>query len=163
MASITRVRTKLEKDYYKMRLVSIGVNYCFLLSLSSMILSFSFMLIPVFAIVYVIYALFASIILIIGTLFLILINTSDPENPLHVIWSRLDKLEEVLNPIVQFAQIAVPIIGGSTIALSIVLIVLVSKNLGRSHKAKDIAFLVIAIIFSILAIFISQAVALSSK
>ena len=161
MAELARKKTKLEKHYYQMRLVTVGVNYCFVLSLICMVLAFSFMILPIFIFLYIVYALIASVVLIVCTLFLVLINAGDPSNPLNIVWSRLNKIDEVLQPVIHFAAIAVPIIGGCSIALSILLLVLVNKNLGRSNKIKDNTLLILSIIFSVIAIFVSQVVAYS--
>ena len=162
MAELARKRTKLEKSYYKMRLVTVGVNYCFLMSLFCLILPFSFLLVPIFMMLYVVYALFVTIMMVVCTLFLILLTVNDPDSPLAQVWARVDKIAELIDPVMKFSTIAVPIVGTITIILSIILLVCVKKNLSRSAKGRDKAFLIISIIFAIIGIGIALAVGLSN-
>ena len=161
MTEIARKRTKLEKAYYRMRLVTVGINYCFVMSLFCLVLPFSFLLVPFFMMLYVIYALFVTIFMVVCTFFLILLTVNDPESPLAQVWARVEKIAELIEPVRKFAAVAVPIIGGITIILSIILRVSANKRLSISPKAKDKAFLIISIIFSVIGIAVGLFVGLS--
>lgn len=155
MAEIVK-KTRLQKHFYGMRLVTIGVNYCFIMSLFCLITPFMFILVPFIAMLYVIYALYVSLAMIVCTLFFILITVGQPDNPLHRVWDRLNHLDGMMEQVANFGRIAVPIVGSVAIILSIVLLILVSKNIGRQNKKRDRVFLILTIIFCVVGILFSQ-------
>ena len=163
MADIARRKTKLERHFNQIRITTIGINYCFLMSLFSLIVPIMLLLSPIFIMFYVVYAIVVSFIMIVGTLFLILLTVNDPDSPLAQVWARIDRIGEILEGIVQFGRIAVPIVGGVAIALSILFLVLVSKGYGRQNKAKDRAVLIVSIILCVIGILSSQLVVFANN
>ena len=156
MADIARKRTKLEKHFYQIRITTVGINYCFLMSLFSLFIPIMLVFSPILIMAYVIYAVVVSFIMIVCTLFIILLTVNDPDSPLAKVWGRIDKIGEILNDLIQFGKIAIPIVGGLGIVLSIVFLILVAKGYGRQNKAKDRAILIISMILCAIGIFISQ-------
>ena len=149
MEEISR-KTKLQKHYFATRMVSIGVNYTLLLA----VLTILFGLLPIISIFiifgYFVIAIFLSLFLIVGTLFLVLINVNDPTNPLNQLWSQFkdDAQQKLIDNFTNFSKVATPIMFIVTAILCIIFLVLISKRLGRSSVAKDRAIIIVSLILA---------------
>lgn len=145
MESLPR-RTKLERRYYGTRFVSVLTRYEVFFGIAVMLVGIAPLLVPILYMMYFIGALFLSLLLVIGTLFLIFLTVGQPDNPLTEIWSGFDHFDQVINAVTEFGKFFCPIGGGVIIILDIVLLILVSKNWGRSSQGKDKAALIASII-----------------
>ena len=143
-------KTKLQRHYFGTRLVSVSVNYTLLFAILTLI----FGMLPILSILivaaYFFLAVVLSLFLIIATLFLVLLNTNDPDNPLHQIWAKLgpDAQQQMIQDFVNFSKVATPIMFAITMVFCITMLVLVNKRMGRSSLAKDRAILIVSIILS---------------
>ena len=147
-------RTKLQRKYYATRTVSIFTRYCLLSAIAVFLIALSPVLLPLFAVVYVIFALAATIILGIVTLGLIFFADTTEGNILGQIWGVLDHMEEAQDALAEFASYYCTLVGGITLAVSILFLVLVNLNLGRSNKGADRARLIVAMVFCAIGVII---------
>ena len=146
MESLPR-RTKLERRYYGTRFVSVLTRYEVFFGIIVMLVGVAPLLVPILYMVYFIVALFLSLLLVIGTLFLIFLTIGKPDNPLTEIWSGFNHFDQVINAVTDFGKFFCPIAGGVAIVLDIILLILVSKNWGRSNQGKDKAALIVSLVF----------------
>ena len=150
-------RTKLAKHYYSSRFVSVLVNYTFFFGIVTIFIGLAPLISIFVSMIFIIFAIFLTIFFVVATFFLILLDANNPDGLLAKIWRNLGpenavKLTEMFS---NFSKVATPIAGGITIALSIILLILVGKNLGRANPAKDKTLLIFAIIFSVIGILLS--------
>ena len=103
--------------------------------------------VPFIALVYVIYALLISMVLVVGTLGLVFLSVNEPDSVLKRIWGRLDKLSELTTQLTSFARAVCLPAGAIGMALSIGLLVLVNNGFTVGGRGGERARVIVAMVF----------------
>ena len=151
--------TKLKRSYFSGRFISILVKYVLVAGIVTFAMSISAVIVPLFSFIYFFVCLFASVALVIMTFGLLLIGLDKDENPIKQIWDSFQKVDQEILPAVQSSlKGAVPIMAGIVAVAAIILIVLVSKGMGRKNPHSDRAKLIVSIVLVVLGFLLSLAI-----